>query len=77
MRQTPASFLFILVLFKHKLYKKTVDFSWIQTQIVRVEVEHADQLTSTTALVGKSLEVIFNTLNVTKINLLNIQLKIF
>ena len=45
----PGLFLFIFVLFKHKLYKKTVGFSGIQTRIVRVEGEHADHLTTTAA----------------------------
>ena len=35
--------------FKHKCYRKTVGFSRIQTQIVGVEGEHADHLTTTTA----------------------------
>ena len=42
-RSFPASFLFIFVLFKHKVY------SWIWTQIVGIEGEHADHLTTTTA----------------------------
>ena len=50
--------LFIFGLFKHKLYRKklkvTAEFELIsseriQTQIVGVESEHADHLTSTTA----------------------------
>ena len=47
---TPASFLFIFVLFKHNLYRKTVGVSGIRTRIVGVEGEHADHLTTTTAL---------------------------
>ena len=45
----PRPLLFIFVLFKHKFYRKTVDVSRIRTRIVRVEVEHADHLTTTTA----------------------------
>ena len=40
-------FLFIFALFK---YRKIVDFSGIQTQIVGVEGEHPDHLTTTTAV---------------------------
>ena len=40
----------ILVLFKHKFYRKTVGFSGIPTRIVRVEGENAYHLTTTTAL---------------------------
>ena len=39
-------FLFILVLFIQKFYRKSIGFSVIQTQIVGVEGEHADQLTT-------------------------------
>ena len=46
---TPASFLFIFVLFQHNLYRKTVIVSGIRTLIVVVEGEHADHLTTTTA----------------------------
>ena len=46
---TPASFLLIFVLFKHKFYRKTVDVSGIQIRNIRVEGEHADHLTTTTA----------------------------
>ena len=45
---TPASFLFILVLFIQKFYRKSIGFSVIQTQIVGVEGEHADHLTTIT-----------------------------
>ena len=42
-------FLFFLVLFKDKFYrKKTVGVSRIQTRIVEVEGKHADHLTTTT-----------------------------
>ena len=47
----PASFLFIFVIFKHNITDKTVGFSGIQTRIIRVEGEHADHLTTTTAQV--------------------------
>ena len=47
-----ASFLFIFVLFKHNLYRKTVGVSGIRTRIIGVEGEHADHLTTTTAQVG-------------------------
>ena len=43
-------FLFILVLFKHKIYRKTVGFSGIWTWIVGVEGKYADHLTTTTVL---------------------------
>ena len=46
----PGLFLFIFVLFKHKFKEKTVGFNGIQTRIVRLEGEHADHLTTTTAL---------------------------
>ena len=50
---TPASILFIFVLFKHKFNRKTIVVSGIRTRIVdrsrRVEGEHADHLTTTTA----------------------------
>ena len=45
----PGLFLFIFILFKHKFYRKTVGFSRIRTQIIRVECEHADHLATTTA----------------------------
>ena len=35
-------FLFIFVRFKHKLYRKTVSLSGIQTRIVGVEGEHTE-----------------------------------
>ena len=35
---------------KHKYYRKTVGVSRIQTRIVGLEGEHADHLTTTTAL---------------------------
>ena len=38
-------FLFIFILFQ-----QTVDYSWIRTRIVRVEGQHADHLTTTTAI---------------------------
>ena len=34
--------------FQQQFLQKNVDFSWIQAQIVRVEREHADHLTTTT-----------------------------
>ena len=43
--------MFIFVLFKHNLYRKTVGISGIRTRIVGVEGEHADHLTTTTAQV--------------------------
>ena len=49
-RVKPGLFLYILVLFKHKFYIKTVGFSGIWTLIDRVEGEHTDHLTTTTAL---------------------------
>ena len=45
-----ASFSFILVLFKNIYRIKTVDFSGIRAQIVEVEGEHADHLTTTIAM---------------------------
>ena len=42
-------FLFIFFLLKHILQEKTVDFSGTHTQIVGVEGDHADHLTTTTA----------------------------
>ena len=36
--------------FKHKFYRKTVDFSEIRTRIDGVEGEHSDHLTTTAAL---------------------------
>ena len=45
----PGLILLIFGRFKHKFYRKTVDFSRIQTPIVGVEGVHADHLTSTTA----------------------------
>ena len=46
---TPASFLFIFVLFKHNITEKTVGFREIRTRMVGVEGEYADHLTTTTA----------------------------
>ena len=37
-----ASFLFIFVPIKYKLYRKIVEFSGIRTRIVEVEGEHSD-----------------------------------
>ena len=51
MCQPRPLFLFIFVLFKHNLYRKTVGVSGIRTRIVGVEGEHADHLTTTTALI--------------------------
>ena len=45
---TPASFLFIFVLFKHKFNRITVVVNRIRTRIVRVEGEQVDHLTTTT-----------------------------
>ena len=46
----PTQTFFYFLLFKHKfLQKKTVGFSGIRTRIVRVEGEHSDHLTTTTA----------------------------
>ena len=50
----PDLFLFIFVLFKHKLTEKTVGVSRIQTQIVKIEGKHAVHLTTTTAQVDIS-----------------------
>ena len=47
--RTMASFCLFLLFSSTKLTEKTVGFSGIQTQIVTVEGEHADQLTITTA----------------------------
>ena len=47
---SPASFC-LFSFFSNKLQNKTVDFSEIRTRIDRVEGEHADYLTTTTALV--------------------------
>ena len=48
---TPASFLFIFVLFKHKFYRiKAADVSGFRTRIVGVEGEHAYRMTTTMAL---------------------------
>ena len=55
---TPASFLFIFVLFKHNYSEKIVGFSGIQTRIVGVEGEHADHLTTTTAQKGFNVKLI-------------------
>ena len=48
-RANPGLSLFIFVLFKHSFYRKNLGFSGIRTRIVRVEGEHADHLTTTTA----------------------------
>ena len=46
----PGPLFVIFVLFKHKFYrKKIVGISGIRTRIVRVEGEHADHLSTTTA----------------------------
>ena len=55
-------FLFIFVHFKHKLYRKTIGFSGIQTRIVGVEGEHADLLTTTTAQGSKVANLIDRTM---------------
>ena len=47
---TPASFYVFLVFWTTTILRKNVDFSEIQTRIVGVEGELADQLTTTTAL---------------------------
>ena len=49
MDQLRPLFLLIFVLFKYELYRKNCGFSRFRTQIVRVEGEHADHLTTTTA----------------------------
>ena len=46
---SPATFLFIFVLFNHKFYRKNVGVSGNRTRIVGAEGEHADHLTTTTA----------------------------
>ena len=46
---TPASFLFIFVLFKHNIIEKNLGFSRIRTRIVGEEGELADHMTTTTA----------------------------
>ena len=51
----PGLFLFIFVLFKHNITEKTVYFSGIPPWIVRLEDEHADHLTTTTARMVTSL----------------------
>ena len=45
----PDLFLFIFGLFKHKFYRKTVGISGIRTWIVRLQGDHADNLTTTTS----------------------------
>ena len=45
---TPASFVFFSS-FQIQFYRKSVDFNRIRTQIVGVEGEHTDHLTTTTA----------------------------
>ena len=52
----PGFFLFIFVLLKHKFYKQNVGFSKNRTRIFGVEDEHADNLTTTTALYTLSCE---------------------
>ena len=47
MAQTPAYFVCFLVLLNTNLTEKTVGFPEIRTQIVGVEGEHADHLTTT------------------------------
>ena len=59
---TPASLLFIFVFIKHNLYRKTVGVSGIRTRIVGVEGEHADHLTTTTALIPSILHLYFHPL---------------
>ena len=51
----PDLFLFIFVIFKYNFTEKTVGFSRIRTWIVGVEGEHADPLTTTTALKNTEL----------------------
>ena len=46
---TPATFCLFLFFSSTNFTEKTVCFSGIQTQIVGVEGEHADHLTTTTA----------------------------
>ena len=46
----PGLFLFNFVLLKYKFYRKTVSISGNQTRTVGEEGEHADHLTTTTAL---------------------------
>ena len=45
----PRPFCLFSFCFKHNFTEKTVGFSEIQTQIVGVEGQHADHLTTTTA----------------------------
>ena len=51
----PGLFLCISDLFKHKFYRKYIDVCGIRTRIVRVEGEHADHLTTTTAPTNEPL----------------------
>ena len=54
---TPASFCLFLLFSNTNFTEKTVGFSEIRTQIIIVECEHADHLTTTTApnsYLGKS-----------------------
>ena len=46
---TPASFCLFLLFTNTKFTEETVGFSGIRTRIVRVEGEHADHFTTTTA----------------------------
>ena len=48
----PAPFQFIVILFIHEIYRKTVGFSGIRTRIVGVKGAHADHLTTTSRLPG-------------------------
>ena len=60
---TPASFVYFRS-FQIQFYRTTVDFSGIQTQIFRVEGEHADHLTTTTAQELQTLTSCSNTKHV-------------
>ena len=59
-KSNPGLFLFIFVHYKHKFCRKTVGFSGIRTWVVEVQGEHADHLTTTTALVQKSFPCNFS-----------------
>ena len=48
----PGPFWFIFRFFQTHITEKTVGFSRIRTRIVRLEGEHADHLTTTTALLS-------------------------
>ena len=52
---TRASFLFFWFFSNTNFREKTVVYSWIRTQIVRVEGKHPDHLTTTTALLDELL----------------------